>query len=60
MSLSPYLPDVIVIYGAKPALFAACGRPGPITMQSFGPFRLQGGPHLRVALPARSIDWEMP
>lgn len=60
MSLSPYLPDVIVICGAKSALFVTYGRPGPITMHSLGPFRLQGGPHLRVALPARSIDWEMP
>lgn len=60
MSLSPYLPDVIVICAAKRVLFATFGQPGPITMHSFGQFRLQGGAHLRVALPARSIDWEMP
>lgn len=60
MSLSPYLPDVIVICGAKRRLIASLGHTGLFTMQSFGPFRLEDGPHLPVDLPTRSIDWEMP
>ena len=60
MSLSPYLPDVIVICGAKWALFGAHLQPRRITMQSFGQFCSKGDLHLRMVPPARSTDREMP